>query len=348
MLFKNTWILRHFVIGFFIFNPALNIYSQDLHFSQFFEAPLLRNPALAGLYNGDLRFQALYRNQWNSVTNAYQTASLNGEYKLPVGKSNDFLTLGGEIFYDRSGSIALTSTHVLPVLNYHKSLNNERNMYLSLGFMGGLVQRKLDRSKITTNSQFNGLFYDPSLATGETFINNGFSYFDASTGLSFNTQIGPDEDNNIFVGLAYHHFNRSSKITFYGNTAIEMIPKWVASAGVRMSLTDYSFITFHGDYTKQGTSREIIWGMLYSYKLDDPSDPKYIFHAGTFVRWKDAVIPFVKLEFSPMAISLSYDVNISELKVASTGRGGLELSLSYQGFCDRTNSTKDAVRCPRF
>jgi hypothetical protein len=24
--------------------------AQDLHFSQFFEAPLLRNPALAGLY----------------------------------------------------------------------------------------------------------------------------------------------------------------------------------------------------------------------------------------------------------------------------------------------------------
>ena len=327
---------------------SLTCFSQDIHFSQFFEAPLLRNPALAGLFSGDMRLQTIYRNQWNSVTVPYQTVSLNGEYKLPVGKSNDFLTLGGEILYDRSGSLALTSTHVLPTLNYHKSLNNERNMYLSLGFMGGLVQRRLDGSKITTNSQFNGINYDPVLSNGETFPNDGFIYFDASTGMSFNTQLGENEDNNIFLGLAYHHFNKSANVTFYGDKTIEMIPKWVASAGVRMSMTDYSFITFHADYSIQGTSTETIGGMLYSYKLDDPSDPTYIFHAGAFVRWKDAIIPVVKMEFKPMAIALSYDVNISQLKTASNGRGGLELSLSYQTYFDRHNSTKDAVLCPRF
>lgn len=329
----------------------LSIYkagSQDIHFSQFFEAPLLRNPALAGLFSGDLRLQTVYRNQWNSVTTPYQTGSLNGEYKLPVGKGNDFLTLGGEILYDKSGSLALTSTHVLPILNYHKSLNNDRNMYLSLGFMGGVVQRKLDRSKITTNSQFNGTAYDPSLANGETFINNGFTYFDASTGLSFNTQIGENEDNNIFVGVAYHHFNRSGKIVFYGNSSIEMIPKWVYSAGIRMNMTDYSFVTFHADYATQGASTETIAGLIYSYKLDDPAAPKYVLHAGSLIRWKDAIIPIVKIEYKPVAIALSYDVNISQLKIASTGRGGLELSVSYQAYFDRNNSTKDAVLCPRF
>ena len=335
------------ICSFFML-AALNLQSQDIHFSQFFEAPLLRNPALAGLFSGDLRLQTVYRNQWNSVTVPYQTGSLNGEYKLPVGKGNDFLTIGGEVLYDRSGSLALTSTHVLPVLNYHKSLNNDRNMYLSLGFMGGLVQRRLDRSKITTNSQFNGTGYDPSLGNGETFINNGFSYFDASTGMSFNTQVGENEDNNIFIGASYHHFNKSAKVSFYGDGALEMIPKWVFSAGLRMSMTDYSFITFHADYSTQGTSTETIGGMLYSYKLDDPVDPKYIFHAGAFIRWKDAIIPVVKMEYKPIAIALSYDVNISQLKIASSGRGGLELSLSYQTYFDRQNSTKEAVLCPRF
>ncbi len=346
---RNTYIISKLVVtSIFLLVTAMPGNSQDIHFSQFFEAPLLRNPALAGLFSGDLRIQTIYRNQWNSVTVPYQTGSLNGEYKLPVGKGNDFLTLGGEILYDRSGSLALTSTHVLPVLNYHKSLNNERNMYLSLGFMGGLVQRKLDRSKITTNSQFNGIGYDPSLSDGETFINNGFSYFDASTGMSLNTQIGENEDDNIFIGAAYHHFNNSAKVSFYGDAGIEMIPKWVFSAGIRMSMTDYSFITFHADYSQQGSSTETIGGMLYSYKLDDPSDPKYIFHAGALVRWKDAIIPIVKMEYKPVAIALSYDVNISQLKTASSGRGGLELSVSYQTYFDRQNSTKEAVLCPRF
>ena len=337
-----------YTIVAFIFLSICKVESQDIHFSQFFEAPLLRNPALAGLFSGDLRLQTVYRNQWNSVTTPYQTGSLNGEYKMPIGKSNDFLTLGGEILYDRSGSLALTSTHVLPMLNYHKSLNNDRNMYLSLGFMGGLVQRRLDRSKITTNSQFNGTGYDPSLANGETFINNGFTYFDASTGLSFNTQIGENEDNNFFFGVAYHHFNRSAKIVFYGSSSIEMVPKWVYSAGVRMNMTDYSFVTFHADHSTQGSNTETIAGLLYSYKLDDPASPKYIIHAGSLIRWKDAIIPMVKLEYKPIAIALSYDVNISQLKIASTGRGGLELSVSYQTYFDRNNSTKDAVLCPRF
>ena len=76
--------------------------AQDIHFSQFFEAPLYRNPALAGLMNADVRVQTIYRSQWNSVANAYKTASLNAEYKIPV-VSDDYLTLGAQVFYDRSG-----------------------------------------------------------------------------------------------------------------------------------------------------------------------------------------------------------------------------------------------------
>src|SRR5436189_4387374 len=109
-------------------------FSQDIHFSQFFEAPLWRNPSLAGIYTGDIRVQAVYRDQWNSVTNAYKTASLDGEYKMPIGKANDFVTVGMQLLYDKAGTISWTSTYILPALNYHKSLSAEKNRYLSLGF----------------------------------------------------------------------------------------------------------------------------------------------------------------------------------------------------------------------
>lgn len=333
---------------FFALTISYSGFSQDIHFSQFFETPLLRNPALAGIFSGDLRIQGVYRTQWNSVTVPYQTGSVNAEYKLPVGNSNDFLSLGGEVLYDKAGTVALTATHILPTVNFHKSLSEEKNMYLSLGFMGGLVQRRIDRSKMTTNSQYNGTAYDPTLNDGETFSNSGYTYFDGSVGISFNSQIGASEDNNIILGAAYHHFNHSSKISFYGNSQLEMIPKWVFSAGLRMGVTDYSFITFQGDYSKQGPSTETIGGVLYSYKLDDPIDPKYIFHAGAFLRWKDAIIPVAKMEYKPFAIAVSYDVNVSQLKTASSGRGGFELSISYQTYFDRYNSSKDKTRCPRF
>src|SRR6476620_4490817 len=147
-----------------------NSYSQDIHFSQFFEAPLLRNPSLAGIFTGDIRVQAVYRDQWNSVTNAYRTGSLNAEYKMPIGKANDFITAGLQILYDRAGSVSWTSTHILPAVNYHKSLSVERNNYLSLGFMGGPVTRRFDRSKMITNSNYDGL------GDGETFVEPKYTY----------------------------------------------------------------------------------------------------------------------------------------------------------------------------
>src|SRR6187402_756921 len=87
----------------------LNSSAQDIHFSQFFEAPLWRNPSLAGIFTGDVRVQAVYRDQWNSVTNAYRTGSLNAEYKMPIGKANDFITAGFQALYDKAGTISWVS-----------------------------------------------------------------------------------------------------------------------------------------------------------------------------------------------------------------------------------------------
>ena len=342
---KKT-LLPSIIVFFTVSFMQIKADGQDIHFSQIFETPLVRNPSLAGLFSGDLRVQSVYRTQWNSVTVPYQTVSVNSEFKLPVGHGDDFLTLGGQILYDKAGTIGLTTTELLPVFNYHKSLGS-KNTYISMGFMGGYVQRRFDMSKMTTNSQFNGLGHDETLATGET-AKPSYSYLDGSAGMSFNSQVGDNADNNIFLGVAYHHFNRSKKISFYSDSKIEMMPKWVGSAGIRMNVSNYTFLTLEADHTIQGVYSETIGGALFSWKLDGPENPRYIFHAGTYLRWKDALIPVAKLEFKPLAIAVSYDANISQLKTASYGRGGFEISLTYQKYADRYNSSKDAVRCPRF
>ena len=343
---KNS--VRNVIYATILLLISIQIKAQDIHFSQFFEAPLLRNPSLAGLFAGDVRMQSVYRTQWQSVTVPYQTVSLNGEYKFSVGQSNDFMTIGGQILYDKAGSIALSATHILPVINYHKSLSDIRNTYLSLGFMGGLVQRKLDRSKVTTNSQFDGNNYNENLADGETWNANSYTYFDGTAGLSFNSQLGDHPDDNMYIGIAYHHFNKAAKNSFYGNNNIKIVPKWVVSGGIRMSTAENSYVTLEADYSNQGPNTELIGGILYSLKLDDIDQPKYLFHGGMIVRWKDAIIPVAKLEIRPITFSLSYDANISKLSSATNGRGGFELGISYQKYINKDNSSKDAVRCPRF
>lgn len=316
-------------------------FSQDIHFSQFFEAPLYRNPALAGIVDGDVRVQTVYRSQWNSVANAYKTMSLNAEYKLPV-KNDDYLTLGMQVFHDRSGTTALTTTHLLPALNYHKSLSQDRNRYLSLGLMGGLVQRSVDRSKMKTTSSYQGG------GDGEATLMPQYRYFDASAGLSYNTQLGENEMNNLVLGVAYHHFNKP-KNSFFNDPNVAVQAKWVYSADVKLMVNEASFVTIYNDHVQQGSYSETVSGLMYGLKIGPYTEtPDYILQGGAFLRWGDAVIPTLQLDYRPFAVSLSYDVNISRLAAASKGQGGYELSLKYVGFLDRDNSSANAVRCPRF
>jgi type IX secretion system PorP/SprF family membrane protein len=325
---KKIIILMGFLSSLFV----MPVQAQDLHLSQFFETPLLRNPALAGIFEGDIRVQAVYRDQWNSVTTGYRTGSLSGEYKMPVGKGDDFVTWGMQLFYDRAGSVSFTQSKILPALNYHKSISNEKNTYLSLGFMGGWVQHSIDLSKVTTNSQYDGM------GLGENITDPTYSYLDGSVGMSLNSVMKNHPDNNYYVGGAYHHFNRPRN-SFYKNKNIEINPKWVFSGGLKLGVNEYTYITLQGDHSRQGSFKETIFGAMYGLKIGAyPDEPDYAIHFGTFIRWNDALIPVVKLDYNPFSVSVSYDANISKLKPSSHGRGGFEIAISWIGkLADRSN-----------
>lgn len=326
--------------------PAV-VFAQDLHFSQFYETPLLRNPSLAGIFNGDIRIQGVYRDQWNSFTNAYRSGSLNAEYKMPVGKSHDYFTTGAQLLFDKAGTAGLTTTRFLPVINYHKSLSDIKPLYLSLGFMGGLVQKSIDRSKITTNNQYDGAAYNPSLADGETFTTPNYSYFDGSFGVSLNSGFGADQKNSFYAGVAWHHFNRP-RHSFYRSATEALNPKIVFSAGLNFNVDEYTSFIIQADQSVQGSFRETIGGVLYAYRLGEPENVTYTLHGGAFLRWKDAFIPVIRIDYQALSVGLSYDINISPLKTVSMGRGGFELSVAWTGFLDRENSARDKVLCPRF
>ena len=331
--------IRFIITVFALQSSWLVASSQDIHFSQFFEAPLWRNPSLAGIYTGDVRIQAVYRDQWNNVTNAYRTGALNAEFKMPVGKSNDFVSTGMQILSDRAGTIGWTTTQLMPALNYHKSLSSEKNSYLSLGFMGGWVQRRFDPSKVTTNTQYDGG------GLGENFSKAQYNYLDGSVGMSYNSNLQFNDADNYYIGAAYHHFTKPNN-SLYQNTGITLQPKWVFSGGIRLSVTDVAYITVQADHSMQGAFKETVAGAMFGLKLgDDPDNPAYTIHAGGFLRWNDALIPVIKLDYSPFSVALSYDANISKLKPSSYGRGGIELSVSYIGF---RKSKAGYLLCPRF
>jgi hypothetical protein len=145
--------------------------------------------------------------------------------------------------------------------------------------------------------------------------------------------------------LAYHHLTKPTT-AFYRN--VQHLPKWVASGGLKYGLGSNRFLTVHGDYYRQGSSQTLIAGALYTMPLDDLDKPLYQFHLGGMYRYKDALIPMIRLDMLAFSLGFSYDLNISSLRTASSGRGGVETSLSYVTFINSNKSSYDKVKCPRF
>lgn len=322
--------------------------AQDIHLSQFYETPILRNPALAGIFTGDYRVQAVYRNQWNSITVPYQTGAVSGEARFPIGDHNDYLTGGLQLTYDVAGSAHFRTSQLLPVINYHKSLSDDRDMYLSLGFMAGFTQRQFDPAKATFDNQYNNGVFDPTAPSGETMIKDNYTYLDMATGLSFSSTIG--EAVHWFAGAAFYHFNRP-KVSFLQDKTIELSEKWEYNAGISAPLGDFGEVILEYNQLKQGIYSEVMAGGLLGYTLqvsEGATTQKNMIYGGFFVRWNDAVIPVVKVELGRYAFGFSYDINVSKLAKATQSFGGYELSMTYQGFFNSESSSSHKLRCPRF
>lgn len=324
-----------------------SIMAQDIHVSQFYETPLLRNPALAGIFTGDVRVQVLHRNQWSWTGHPYKTTTLSGEYKFPVGQNEDFLTLGLQGYYDLAGSSRLRTTQLMPVLNYHKSLSSERNEYLSAGFSIGMVQRQFDARNLTFDYQYRDGSYNPGNPTGEDFTAYNRNFMDVAAGLSYNNEMG--ENGNFYLGASLAHVNKPTES--FKQERIVLPNKLQLQGGISTNLDDQFSLRSEINYTTQGNFHELMIGGLVTYQpidvVETNSMASFAVSGGVMARINDALIPVVKLRFQQIELGFSYDVNISSLKSVSQGKGGFELSFAYRAF---TRGAEEAsrVRCPRF
>jgi type IX secretion system PorP/SprF family membrane protein len=320
-------------------------HAQDLTFSQFYEKPLLRNPALAGVFTGDVRVSGVHRSQWQSVTVPFQTSALSAEVKFPLAAWNDWVTIGLQATHDIAGDVRMKRTQLLPVVNYHKSLSENRDDFLSMAFMAGPVTSQFDPTKIRMGDQFVGGVFDPGNATAQIFSRTGFTYWDAGAGLTYNSGFG--DDSRFYVGAAVFHFNRP-KVAFYENNSTTTLQnKYVINAGVNHATNEINRFIMFGDLFIQGGHRQFLGGVLYQTELQRNYDEEQALNLafGAFYRWNDAFIPVIKMDIYKLSLGLSYDVNVSKLNTASNWRGGFELTASYVAPFTHRSLEADKVRC---
>jgi type IX secretion system PorP/SprF family membrane protein len=317
--------------------------AQDPHFSQFFSSPLTLNPAFTGKFDGSFRAAGNYRNQWPTINNAFTTSAAAVDVKIMQDKipSNDTWGLGFMAYNDNSAAGAVNFNYFTASTAYHKGLDEEGYHQLGVGLQVTYANMVINTAnlkfedQLTTNG-FTGV-------TGEIF--NGATlksnYVDVNAGFLYN---GSTTDrNNFYFGVSLYHITRP-KQQFTGGL-FNLNPRATIHAGTYFPINDGN-ISLHlsGIQSFQGGAAETVVGGAFQFPLTSADDNGASLYAGSWLRIKDAFIPYIGLEFGGLRFSVSYDINTSSLKTASQGVGGVELSLMYI----YKPPTDKPLNCPKF
>ena len=320
---------------------SVEAWGQDLHFSQYYNTPLLVNPANTG-FNPDFDFRAgvNYRNQWASVGSPYKTTSAWGDVKLLDNRiENGWIGLGGMLWKDQAGSGSLTGTTGMVSLAYHQMLGY--NSLLSGGFSVGYTQKRIDLTKLTFDDQWNGVFFDAKIPSFESFATNQVSYVDLQAGINY--AYFASENFYFNAGVSVMHINTpretffdasvsnneiSRRYNVFLNASVKVVDTWILNPNVYVSMV--------------GNSREILAGINANRDLGDNGARQLIM--GVYYRNNDAIIPLFGYQINDLKMTFNYDATISTLSKSNLTRGAYEISIVKSGIFPSSQGRQ--TRCP--
>lgn len=320
----------------------------DIHFSQFYETSVLRNPALTGVFADDYKVGVYVRNQWSSISNPYATGLISAESHVSTSRtSDDFFSFGLLAYQDKAGSVDQKITTIYPAINYNLSVDPAHNSYFSVGFTGGYVQYSYDPTKATFNNQYQNGKFSATNPTLETLPTPKIGMWDLGAGINYNTSSGYDNKSTFVIGASGYHFTKP-KMSYYDTVNLTQNMRLNGNIAFNYTVSDEVTIMMQGNYGRQGKYQEILVGGLMNFNKEMKGmNTSLVITGGVFYRVGDAVIPVLKGKYNNMALAVSYDLNISTLNQASNFQGGYEITLFITGNYTNKGPEKKTV-CPKF
>lgn len=322
---------------FIIQQPAAQ---TDPHFTQNYTYPMYINPAMVGQSDGDYRISAIYRSQWSAIGNPYRTtglsadASTNNNLALGVNILNQSAGDGGFNYFNAYASVAYTGIR----------FGKNENHHIIFAMQAGVLNRRVDQTKFKWGEQWNPITgYNASNATTESFSKTSATSLDIGTGVLY-YDASADKKYNIFGGASFYHINKpADPIVSTQSTELNTIPlRYTLNGGVSVNLTEGTNIIPNILYNRQGNAKELILG-LYAQKM---VNEETTIMAGGYYRYKDAIAPYIGVDYKNFLVGVSYDVNTSKLGAMTRNVNSFELTFSYI-MRKETRGLVDFIRCPR-
>jgi type IX secretion system PorP/SprF family membrane protein len=311
-------------IWFLLFAIPFNLIGQDIHFSQYLFSPINLNPANAGNFDGDYRFNANQRTQWKSVTTPYSTFSLAADANNFLQKKNIGASIG--IMNDKAGDSKLNTLQFSFGVSYKIKINSDSTQRIILGVQSGVTQKKINYNGLSFDNQFDGFIYDPQLGINESFSTNKRTYMNANVGSVYTYDIG--KRKKVEAGISMHNLNKPLQ-SFYSDKQVKLDVRLTFWATAQFYLNKKWDLLPSMQFMDQGPHTEIIAGGMTKYIFNDKAPFNRSIYAGYFGRIKDAGYILLAMDYDQWKVGVSYDINFSKLEQASRNKGGLEVSVIY-------------------
>lgn len=320
--------------------------AQDIHYTQFYNAPMTINPALTGVFGGDVRFMGNYRGQWANTPVDYRTFTAVADMKFINRTAKKGFFSGGLSFnYDQAGYSKLNLTNLGLSGSYTHQLSN--NFFASLGAMASANQRRFQLDDLTFDTGFDtgSGTYDPTLGSGESFGSTNKFFLDFAAGINFRLQ-GLDaaevidrleKRSKLDFGVGFFHVTEPDQ-SFYDNYKTPLTMRFapyvlgVVQLGRNLDAVGNLVGQFQAPYKEfigmigarvhlsRRLGRQLAVQLGVAYRFNEIDE---------FTASRDAWMPNIEVHYRQWRAGFSYDVNISDFNVTTNRRGGPEFSIRY-------------------
>ncbi len=311
-----------------LFIPFSGIFSQDFHYSQFYNEPLNFNPAFTGDFNADKRIILSLRDQYRSVKVPYFTVSGNYDMKyIPKRESRGYFSSGVVFNYDIQGDSKISLFNLNVAGSYRYFLTPKHS--LALGALLGYANRGFSMDDLRWNNNYNDVTgtYDVSLPSGESFDSYRFSYLETALGLSYNYNI--TGRTNLTLGASVFHLNRPS-MNFYSSSKDKLDMRFSFIGLANIKIVDALDIQPGIMFQKQDVYRELVLSGVAKIHINRKRGRKLSLHLGLLARLGEGLAPKLAIEYNQWYLSMNYDiVTKNNLSKYTNYRGGPEVHFRY-------------------
>ena len=314
--------MKQLTYTFLLLTLTLGLSAQELHFSQFYNAPLHMSPSNAGAFDGT-RIVANYRDQWPGIANTYTTYMLSVDHYFEKQHSG----VGFLASRDQSGDLSLNTSkfagmysfdfkayrnlHVKPGLEFSYSLNGIN--YANMRLREQIVLGAPVASSMPDFTSFN--YYDA--AASIMVYSPTFRFSFKADHLARPSQVQYSNDLMPFLFNFYGTYDIGFRQRILSGESRKLIPAFNLSFSSNYRQLDLGVITQRDD---------LQIGLFYR------GIPSFKSYAGS-----DALILSLGYTYNNIKFTASHDFTISGLSQSSNGANEVSLIILFE---NKFNSKK--------